>query len=248
MALGASSGIFVSFLLVAFLNPILEPSFGYYVPQAAQEYNELMSMILNDLDPITALFLEQLAWQRKKCQTPYKSERNPQFAPDVMGAKPHPVHRQGSTFRMFIKSSQRKLLKNLKRSLFRLSADKSNLEGPSPSGPRFETTGQTAAESGSRPRTFPKKREAVPAEWDAPSAQTVRLTITALQTQERLSKMVDRLSEPSNSMSKEERLTYMHELLDEVSLFMELLLQQIRLQPPPEEEAGPSAAPSAAAP
>ncbi|XP_032991976.1 uncharacterized protein LOC117039046 isoform X3 [Lacerta agilis] len=73
---------------------------------------------------------------------------------------------------------------------------------------------------------FPKKREA----RDTQSVRNVSLKLKTLKSQEKLSNMVDRLSDPSNNMSKDEKLTYMHELLDELKLFIKLLEQQILLQ------------------
>ncbi|KAJ7307184.1 hypothetical protein JRQ81_009172 [Phrynocephalus forsythii] len=215
----------------------LETSFGFYIPQAVQESNDRLSMIWSDLDPAAAVLLEQLAWQRKKSQIPDKAEENSHFAKDVRRAKPHAVHRQGSVFKKFIKSSQRTLLKKMKRSLFRLHTHENNLEDPSLSN-LVEIKEQKTVERGWK-KTFPKKREAESA--GAPSARTIRLTITALDTQEKLSEMVDRLSEPSNSMSKEERLTYMHELLNELNTFTKLLQQQLLLQSPSEATTTPAA-------
>ncbi|XP_053225367.1 uncharacterized protein LOC128404090 isoform X3 [Podarcis raffonei] len=73
---------------------------------------------------------------------------------------------------------------------------------------------------------FPKKREA----RETQSVRNVSLKLKTLKSQEKLSNMVDRLSDPSNNMSKDEKLTYMHELLDELKLFIKLLEQQILLQ------------------
>ncbi|XP_060125567.1 uncharacterized protein LOC132591332 [Zootoca vivipara] len=73
---------------------------------------------------------------------------------------------------------------------------------------------------------FPKKRAA----RETQPVKNVSLKLKTLKSQEKLSNMVDRLSDPSNNMSKDEKLTYMHELLDELKLFIKLLEQQILLQ------------------
>ncbi|XP_042294882.1 uncharacterized protein LOC121915095 [Sceloporus undulatus] len=62
------------------------------------------------------------------------------------------------------------------------------------------------------------------------SIRTIRLTLTALKTQEKLSEMVDHISDPSNQMSKDEKLNYMHELLNELTSFAHLLQQQVAQQ------------------
>ncbi|XP_003228728.2 uncharacterized protein LOC100565269 [Anolis carolinensis] len=62
------------------------------------------------------------------------------------------------------------------------------------------------------------------------SIQMIHLTLTALKTQEKLSTMVDYLSDPSNNMSEEEKYNYTQELLSELSAFVKLLQQQVTEQ------------------
>nr|XP_020653928.1 uncharacterized protein LOC110081519 isoform X2 [Pogona vitticeps] len=218
--------------VVIILQKRSEAPFGFYMTQAVQESNDLKCMILSDLQPISP---EMLAWQKKKHQIPNKTDRNSfkkrkaEFFEFVRRAEPRPIYRQLSAVRKLVKS-QRTLLKRLKRSLFRSRTNENNLEETYLSN-MLKTKEQKTIDS-RYTRKFPEKREAEAA--DTLSGHTVHFTITALQTQERLSEMVDRLSDPSNSMPKEERLAYMRELLNELNMLMKLLQKRIQLQSPNE--------------
>ncbi|XP_061462067.1 uncharacterized protein LOC133374835 isoform X2 [Rhineura floridana] len=118
-------------------------------------------------------------------------------------------------------SSQGTLSRRLKRSLSSFHQKEDSLEDTF----MFNTEEQKIRER-RKMGAFPKKREA----REVSSIKTVHLKLNALKSQKKLAAMVDRLSDPSNHMSKKEKLSYMHELLDELKLFIKLLQQQILLQ------------------
>ncbi|XP_067328466.1 uncharacterized protein [Anolis sagrei] len=121
-------------------------------------------------------------------------------------------------------AAQRASLKRLKRRISRLlSKDKHS------GGKVLDDLLKMQEEEGSRENTptgkYRNKREAKKL-----SVQTIHLTLTALKTQEKLSTMVDHLSDPSNNMTEEEKFKYTQELLGELSTFVHLLQQQVTQQ------------------
>ncbi|XP_053134983.1 uncharacterized protein LOC128337713 isoform X2 [Hemicordylus capensis] len=120
----------------------------------------------------------------------------------------------------FIPSSvQRKLSHRLKRSPSSSYKKGNNLEDKFVID-KFKMKEQKIRETGK----FLKKREA---EDIATLHSNSHLKLRALKTEMKMSAIAEHLSDPSHHLSKEEKLAYMHELQEELKLFIWLLQQQM---------------------
>ncbi|XP_044305271.1 uncharacterized protein LOC123033029 [Varanus komodoensis] len=209
----------------------VEAPLGSYMPQAIPEFNELMSEFLSDLQPASAMPWKHFAWKKKKRWSSNKTKRSffkkrsSRFVQGVeRRVKSRPADRRDSDSQKFDKSARINLSRRVKRS-FSSRKKENSLEDALPN--MLKTKEQKVRES-RQTGTFRKRRAAEAAEKQL--VKTDHLTLTALNTQQKLSEMVARLSDPSNDMTQEEKLSYMRELLNELQLFIQMLQQQILMQ------------------